>query len=142
MKFASTKMLLLLVGLFVMTGCVAASFEIEVKGRVARVDVSTLGEYPTSVSRIRLSEADSHKVLWEIVAGKQVPQIWGLTLNVGANPVKLARIFAGRDYRLISPQNKSTFVLRENVRYRLEMWNQGGWWRSSKEFEFASTTAS
>ena len=136
MRFASTKLLLLLVVLFVMTGCVGAPFEIKVKGRSAQVDVSTLGEYPTSVSRIRLSETDSHKVVWEIVAGKQVPQIWGLTLKVGANPAKLARIFAGREYRLVRPQKQPSFILRENVRYRLEMWNQGGWWRSSKEFEF------
>lgn len=96
-----------------------------------------MGEYPTSVSRIRLSEASHPAVVWEVVAGSRVPQIWGLDLRVGDNPVVLTNVFQGRRYRVLFPPGKSVFVLRRRARHCLEIWNSSGWHRSSQEFSFA-----
>ena len=101
--------LLLLIGLGLgFIAHFATPFVIEVEGAQAKVDVSTVGEYPTSVSRIRLSEGDSGRVLWELASGHEVPQIWDFTLRLGLNPVELgldgrlgarpARVFRRTDF--------------------------------------------
>jgi hypothetical protein len=131
------KVLLLVAALLALAGCLAVPFEVRVKGDVATVDVSTLGEYPTSVSRIRLSDASHPAVVWEVVAGSRVPQIWGLDLHVGDNPAALTSVFQGRRYRVVVPPGKSFFVLKRRTRYRLEIWNSSGWRRFSQEFSFA-----
>ena len=41
--------LLLVAALLALAGCLAVPFDVRVKGDVATIDVSTLGEYPTSV---------------------------------------------------------------------------------------------
>jgi hypothetical protein len=123
--------------LLALAGCLAVPFEVRVKGDVATIDVSTLGEYPTSVSRIRLSEASHQTVVWQVVAGSRVPQIWALDLRVGDNPAALTRVFQGLRYRVVFPRGKSLFVLKRRALYRLEIWNSSGWRRSSQEFSFA-----
>jgi hypothetical protein len=117
--------LLLVAALLALAGCLAVPFEVRVKGDVATIDVSTLGEYPTSVSRIRLSEA-SHQTV-----------VWALDLRVGDNPAALTRVFQGLRYRVVFPRGKSLFVLKRRALYRLEIWNSSGWRRSSQEFSFA-----
>ena len=89
------------------------------------------------MARIRLSEASHPAVVWEVAAGSRVPQIWGLELRVGDNPVVLTNVFQDRRYRVVVPLGKSVFVLRRRARYRLEIWNSSGWRRSSQEFSFA-----
>lgn len=137
MNPSHAKVLLLAAALLALAGCLAVPFAVRVKGDVATIDVSTLGEYPTSVSRIRLSEVSHQAVVWEVAAGSRVPQIWGLALRVGDNPAALTSAFQGRGYRVVYPMGKSVFVLKRRTLYRLEMWNSSGWRRSSQEFSFA-----
>src|SRR6266849_6913643 len=90
--------------IFIALGLIAnftTPFEIKIKGERAKVDVSTLGEYPTSVSRIRLSEQDSGKVLWELTSGHRSPQIWGFTLRVGANSVQVVDTAQNHKYQAV-----------------------------------------
>jgi hypothetical protein len=115
----------------------ATPFAIDVQGAQAKIDVSTLGEYPTSVSRIRLSERDSGKVLWELASVQRVPQIWDFTLSMGPNSVELVDAAQNHKYRVVHPTGASSFELRRRVAYRVELWNQGGWWRTSKTFSFS-----
>jgi len=120
----------------------ATPFAIDVEGVQAKIDVSTLGEYPTSVSRIRLSERDSGKVLWELASGQRVPQIWDFTLRMGLNPVELVDAAQNHMYQVVRPKGASSFELRKHVAYRVELWNQGGWWRTSKTFSLSDVPPS
>jgi hypothetical protein len=119
-----------------MAACLAVPCELKVEGKAVRVDVSTLGEYPTSVSRIRLSEEGSHTILWELATGTRVPQIWGFTLREGINPVEPIDVFQGRQYRIVRPQGQSGFVLRKGVSYRIEIWDESGWRLTSRSYSF------
>ncbi len=83
------------------------------------VDVSSLGEYPTTVAKIRLSDLDIRAVVWE-ARGSDTPQIHGFTLNEGENT---AQIHADHgSYRIIAPSDSSKFLLRRGTRYKLELW--------------------
>ncbi len=121
-----------------LTACFAAPFGVKVKGDMAQIEVSTLGEYPTSVRRIRLSEAESGSLVWELSSGPRVPQIWDFTLRAGLNPAQLPTVFRGREYHVVAPRGRSSFLLRRNVVYRLEMWGETSWWRTSREFSFGN----
>jgi hypothetical protein len=129
--------ILLVAACLELAGCLAVPFDVKVDGKVATIDVSTLGEYPTSVSRIRLSQVSNQSVVWELIAGSKIPQIWSLTLHVGENSVALENTFHGRSYKIVHPLHNSTFALKENTRYRLELWNESGWRRTAQEFAFA-----
>lgn len=45
------------------------------RGNDIVVDVQTLGEYPTTVDRIRLSDLNQSTVVWEIATANGTPQI-------------------------------------------------------------------
>ena len=100
------KMALMSSLLLSVVACLAVPCEIKAQGKAVRVDVSTLGEYPTSVSRIRLLEEGAHIVLWELAAGARVPQIWGFTLREGTNPVEPVTAFRIADIELFDLKAK------------------------------------
>jgi len=84
------------------------------------VDVSFLGEYPTTVKRIRLSDLKNRAVVWELRTANGIPQIHGLTLNEGENAAQIDA--AAGSYRTVVPSGYDTFELRRGVEYRLELW--------------------
>jgi hypothetical protein len=83
------------------------------------VDVQTLGEYPTTVNRIRLSDLQS-TVVWEVVTQRGTPQIHDFALKLDDNPALLEAQYG--DYRVVTPNGADRFVLRKGVRYRIEVW--------------------
>jgi len=85
-------------------------------------DVSTLGEYPTTVTRIRLSDARSHGVVWEVSADG-IAQLHGFTLVAGQNAARVSPDYGS--YRVITPSSADSFLLREGTEYTIELW--GGW---------------
>jgi hypothetical protein len=86
-------------------------------------DVSTLGEYPTTVRKIRLSDAGSNAVVWEVSADG-VAQLHRLTLVAGQNPARIDADYGS--YRVIAPSSSESFLLREGTEYRLELWGGSG----------------
>ena len=84
------------------------------------VDVQTLGEYPTTVTRIRLTDLNHSTVVWEITADDGRAQIHTLTLNAGENPAKIDADFG--KYRVIIPERADHFSLRSGTKYRIELW--------------------
>jgi hypothetical protein len=86
-------------------------------GTQITVDVQTLGEYPSTVNHIRLSEVSQSAVLWEVQGDAQ---IYNFTLKMGENP---ALLDADRGvYRVVTPQGVERFVLRRGTTYRIELW--------------------
>jgi hypothetical protein len=92
-------------------------------GTKLTADVSTLGEYPTTVAKIRLSNAESNAVVWEVRADG-VAQLHGLTLVAGQNPARIAADYGS--YRVIIPSSSESFLLRESTEYRIEIWGGSG----------------
>jgi hypothetical protein len=88
------------------------------------IDVQTLGEYPTTVSHIRLAERSSGNVVFELMPDGKVPQIRGFNLGLGDNPVDLVNADYGA-YRVVTPRIGKTFVLMPGHEYELTIWGTG-----------------
>jgi hypothetical protein len=87
------------------------------------VDVQTLGEYPTTVNRIRLLDAN-RSVVWEVVAQNRDAQLRMLVLKSGKNP-SLVEADHGA-FRVVAPTGVDSFVLSHGTKYRLELWGGSG----------------
>jgi len=86
-------------------------------GTEITVDVQTLGEYPTSVNHIRLSDANQSVVLWEVQGDAQIHKF---TLKMGENPALLDADHGA--YRVVTPQGVERFILQRGRTYRIELW--------------------
>ena len=96
------------------------STKIVQRGNGTVVDVQTLGEYPTTVDRIRLSDLNQSTVVWEIATANGTPQIDRFMLKADKNPAVLEA--NSGSYRLVAPTNGSGFLLRKGSKYRIELW--------------------
>jgi hypothetical protein len=100
------------------------------------VDVQTLGEYPTTINRIRLLDAN-RSVVWEVVAQNRDAQLRMLVLKSGKNP-SLVEADHGA-YRVVAPTGGDSFVLSHGTKYKLELWGGSGVFsRSSATFVLGS----
>jgi len=86
------------------------------------VDVQTLGEYPTTVNRVRLISS-VNETIWEIKSKSRVPQIWTLTFRPRSNSVDLAEPSQG-EYAVVTPQNSKTFELKRQTDYQIQVWGE------------------
>jgi hypothetical protein len=99
------------------------------------VDVQTLGEYPTTVTHVRLTEANG-PIVWEIRAEQGTPQIHKLTFVPGMNSATLAHPDSGQ-YEVVVPKG-SSFVLDPNKTYTVELWGASDQGNPAKsDFRFA-----
>ena len=104
-------------------------------GNVA-VDVQTLGEYPTTINHVRLTEANGPTV-WEIIAEQGTPQIHKLTFVPGMNSATLAHPDSGQ-YEVVVPKGASSFILDPNKTYTVELWGASDQGNPAKsDFRFA-----
>jgi hypothetical protein len=101
--------------------------------RVVTLDVQTLGEYQTSISRIRVSD-DGGKVIWEVKARGRAPQIHKINLRCGANTAHIPEF---DEYELLFPRSSEAFVLKEKRRYSVEVWAPKAPLPSRAAFELA-----
>lgn len=89
------------------------------------LDVQTLGEYQTTVSRIRLTDRSASRVVWEIVVSAGTPQIHSVTLVVGKNPATISDPGPG-DYSVVTPSGTGVFRLEAGKPYLVEVWRDSG----------------
>jgi hypothetical protein len=119
-----------LVALVAAVGCFKRpAVKLEPSGSSVIVHVETLGEYPTTVRHIRLKNASSGNVIFELLTESGTPQIYSFRLSVGENSTHVADPEHG-SYRVAEPSGKNTFSLQSGVRYRLTIWGNG--WPSSE----------
>jgi len=82
------------------------------------LDVQTLGEYPTSISRIRIGD-NSGTVIWDVRARDGAPQIWTVKLRCGSNNSVMVGEY--HEYEVFAPKSP-TFVLHTKETYIVEVW--------------------
>jgi hypothetical protein len=89
-------------------------------GSKVTVDVSTLGEYPTTVTRIRLSDVGNGAVVWEVRSENGAAQLHGFSIAEGDNPVQVDAYYGS--YRVLVPSNSASFALHRGMHYKIELW--------------------
>jgi len=89
------------------------------------VDVQTLGEYQTSVARIRLTDESTHEVVWEVVAKEGTPQIHQIELQRGVNKSTISDVNAGT-FQTVVPSANDTFSLTEKHTFAITIWSPSG----------------
>jgi hypothetical protein len=89
------------------------------------IDVRTLGEYQTSVTRLRLTDVGNDAVIWELSVKSGEPQIDEILLSLGANSSTLRGVQAGT-YEVIVPKSSDIFVIEQSRTYTVEVWGKTG----------------
>ena len=117
-----------------MLGCRNGPPRISTNGDTVKVDVATLGEYPTTIARIRLEDQSDH-VLWEVVANDGSPQIHEITFKAGLNSSSAPDSVSGK-YRVVIPKSDDTFELHRGRAYRLDLWSEQTGKPASVEVKF------
>ena len=108
--------------------------KLEMKRDSAIVHLETPDEYRTPVSHVRLKDASTGDVIYEVVVDGKAPQLFNFMLSVGENSTQV--VDPGETaYRVIAPQGRRTFSLQRGVKYRLTVWGDS-WTSSSKSFAF------
>ena len=116
----------------VLVACCAPSLRVIRDGQSAIIDVQTLGEYGTSISRIRLTDATTKTVVWELASKTGEPQIWTVKVHPGSNDTHV-HAEAGT-FQVLIPNTAESFVLVAGRSYVIEVWGLNGR-RSSRTFE-------
>lgn len=107
------------------------SLRLRNSGASVEVDLQSLGEYPSAVQRLRLTESASGLVVWEVQArkareGGSAPQLWKLTFMIGMNPSQIENALAG-GYEVLAPLGQTGFRVEADREYSLEVWaTEGG----------------
>jgi len=89
------------------------------------IDVQTLGEYQTTISRIRLTDSERQVIVWEVAASSGTPQLHTIPLIDGTNTVLPFNVHAGA-YKVVAPSGRPTFTLERGRTYQIEVWGERG----------------
>jgi hypothetical protein len=78
------------------------------------IHVETLGEYPTTVGSIRISDPSKRDVF--SLRGNGEFQLWNFKLKSGLNPTKIEKVGHG-SYDVVVPSGALSFRLVANTTY-------------------------
>ncbi|HEY4358980.1 MAG TPA: hypothetical protein VGN16_24755 [Acidobacteriaceae bacterium] len=107
----------------------APPVRIQVSGETAKIDVQTLGECPTTVTRITVASKEDGIVL-DLRANADYPQMREISFHAGRNSPESVRVNAGA-FQLIVPREGGVFPLRSGREYHIRVWN-GVVWNSGR----------
>ena len=85
----SVQRIVLGVLICVLVLCCAPPLRVIRDGQSVIIDVQTLGEYGTSISRIRLTNATTKTVVWELASKSGEPRIWTVKVQPGSNETRV-----------------------------------------------------
>lgn len=129
MRFAGRALLLVVAICAWACNWLPPPFQIVPTGAGVTLDVQTLGEYMTSISRIRISD-DRGTVIWDVRADGLAPQIFYVKLRCGSNSVFVPEY---PEYKVLVPKGP-TFVLHGKKTYVAEVWSPKGPFSSRGSF--------
>ena len=102
------------VAALVLGACILAiQLDIKVERSSVQIEMPVLGEYPSAMSRLRISEVQSGSTLWEVRSMRFQPiQLFRLEFKVGDNPVSLLSQSKWAKSHIVAPRNRpsSSFV--------------------------------
>ena len=111
-----------LLAVVIFTRCGRPPLRVVQQGALITIDAQTLGEYPSDVARLRLSDVSNKRVVWEI-RGRNDPQIGKVTFAIGVNRVDVQDVRHG-SYDVIKPSRAQTFTIDHGARYSVEAWGR------------------
>lgn len=114
----------LIAAVAVIVGCSRPPLHVTEEHHSINVDTEILGEYPSRVERLRLTDASTHRVIWE-VRGRDAPQLGKFVLNVGENPAMVAGVRHGT-FDVLIPERQEPFTLASGATYVIEAWGHDG----------------
>ena len=92
---------------------------------IAHIDI--LGRVPPDIAGIRITNASTHAVVWDVKPTSPTSECWNgcwnLTLKVGENP---ASFLAGHQQFVSERPQSQTFTLSSSVAYVFEVWDSHG----------------
>lgn len=118
---------LIAVSLVILNGCdIVPPLRITKTKSGVMIGVETLGEYPTTISRIKISEARSGVAVLELCSDSEPPpQIWNISLEEGENLVDSIDLPEPELYRVVVPSTSRGFTIKRNITYLVEVWGRG-----------------
>lgn len=117
-----------------MSGCAKPSFTIHQEQQQVELDFRFLGEYPTSITRLRVTDAASGRAIWELAAEEGYLHVWTIQLRLGANSAAAPESF-NKAIRVVVPDGSESFTLSAGTEYRVEAWEKRGH-RATRTFSF------
>lgn len=131
-------LLLISVGVgMVVIACSRPPVHVVQDGPSVVIDMQSLGEYPSDVAGIRLIDASSKDVVWE-VKGRDRAQLGRIRLTIGENPTLPTDIRHGT-YDVLKPAGKQTFTIAPNTAYIVEVWANANRPNSKRTARFVTT---
>ncbi|MCW5572696.1 MAG: hypothetical protein KIT37_06655 [Steroidobacteraceae bacterium] len=121
----------------VMIACSQPPMHVLQDGPIVVIDMQSLGEYPSDVAGIRLIDAFSKDVVWE-VKGHDRAQLGRITLTIGDNPTLPADIRHGT-YEVLKPAGKQTFTIAPSTAYIIEVWARANRPNSKRTARFVTS---
>jgi hypothetical protein len=101
--------------------CTSKKLKISADSLGVHIHVATLGEYPTTIYRVRLTEKETGKAIWEFRSLAEVVQVWSIDLVIGENSA-YPKGMTEEDIAVILPVKEKTVFLMTEVAYRLDIW--------------------
>lgn len=108
-----------------MIACGRPPVHILLDGPIVVIDMQILGEYPSDIAGIRLIDAFSKDVVWEL-KGHDQAQLGRITLTIGDNPTLPTDIRHGT-YEVLTPAGKQAFTIAPSTAYIVEVWASANW---------------
>jgi hypothetical protein len=120
----ATSCLLVLLECFLLGCTPRPNLRLARSGDKIVVHVETLGEYPTFVKRIRLSDEDIGSTIFEALGTEKNSELYNITFSAGDNSIDLSVLGFDSYYRVLTPTAGKTFRVQPGKKYRLQMWGQ------------------
>jgi hypothetical protein len=107
------------------SACMAPPLQVEAHPGSVVVNLTSLGEYPSAIARIELTDVETGAAIWEVERVAKVANLWKFSLVAGTN--SLAPEGLPKDaYRVVKPINTEVFLLSKDRAYRVAVEGTNG----------------
>jgi len=129
--FAVAVAALLVVGARVLVALNTPALLIKEGADSVVIDLRWLGDYEAVVSRLRVVEASSGLVIWEVQSESSDSRLFQVPVRLGSNAVSMKASHGS--FRVVEPKASGTFVIEKDRNYTVEVWGDARKWFSAKE---------
>jgi hypothetical protein len=87
--------------------------------------METLADYPTAISRLRLSETETKVVVFEAEASVKGLEVRGCSFGIGQPRLPAIDVWSG-SYTILVPKEARAVSIRAGMTYLFEVWSPDG----------------